>query len=155
MTDRDRPQAHDILERVWRSAEPGRLMGKGHPVGDFLESYKWDVLEERLGYIRVGVHLPDQVKNPRGQLFGGFAPTYVDMIALHTFRAGRPRTEPRTWLATVNMRVDYFEPVTSERFEIESEVVNRRGRMGLIQTRFRDLNGVLLVHALTTLREVG
>ena len=49
-------------------------------------------LERREGVLRVLAHLPPQVKNPRGQLFGGFTPTYVDFMAIHTFWAGR---EPR------------------------------------------------------------
>lgn len=152
-TPGDGAAASALLERVWRDAQPGRLMGRGHPVGDFLEAWDWRVLEERPGFLRLAVHLPPQVRNPRGLLFGGFTPTYVDLVAVYTYRAGAPRTTPRRWLATLNMRVDYLEPVVSD-FEIESEVVSRRGRTGLIQTRFRAPDGRLLVFALTTAREV-
>jgi len=140
------------LAAAWLATEPGRLFGRGHRVADFLEAYEWRVLEERAGYLLLDVHLPEQVKNPRGQLFGGFTPTYVDLVALRTVRAGQPRTAPRSWLATVNMRLDYFEPVTRE-FRIESTVLHRRGRTVLVQTRFLDRSGSLLVFALTTLRE--
>jgi acyl-coenzyme A thioesterase PaaI-like protein len=51
------------------------------------------------------------------------------------------------------MRVDFFEPVTGPIFYIESEVKNRRDRTILIETRFRDGAGTLLLLALTTLRE--
>ena len=71
---------------AWTTPEPGRLVGRGHPAGDFLEAWAWEVLEEDVGYLRVAAHLPDHVKNPRGQLFGGFTPTYVDLIALFTAR---------------------------------------------------------------------
>ena len=59
--------------------------------GDFLEAYDWTVLEERVGFLRLDAGLPDHVKNPRGQLFGGFTPTYVDLVALNTVRAGPDR----------------------------------------------------------------
>ena len=72
----------------WSAPEPGRLMGRGHMAGDFLEAYDWTVLEERVGFLRLDAGLPDHVKNPRGQLFGGFTPTYVDLVALNTVRAG-------------------------------------------------------------------
>ncbi len=140
----------------WATPEPGRLVGKGHPAGDFLEAHRWDVLEERDGYLRIGVHLPEHVKNPLGQLFGGFTPTYVDFVALFTVRAGSDRSRGiwRGWLATTNMRIDYFEPVKSPRFEIESRLVKRRGRTCFVETRFLESGAELAVFALTTLREV-
>lgn len=142
------------LTRAIESAGPGRLLGKGHSVGDFLEAHEWRLLERRPGYLRLDVHLPDHVRNARGVLFGGFTATYVDLVAVHTVRAGEPRGA-RRWLATVNLRVDYLEPVSGPRFEIESEVVNQRGRVSLVQTRFRDAAGRLLVFAMTTIREAA
>ena len=70
--------------RAWGSPPPGRLIGRGHPAGDFLGAHEWDLLEEREGFLRISAALPDHVKNPRGQLFGGFTPTYVDLVALFT-----------------------------------------------------------------------
>jgi acyl-coenzyme A thioesterase PaaI-like protein len=101
------------------------------------------------------VHLPERVQNFRGQLFGGFTPVYVDFVALHTFRAGRAQSAVRHALVTMNMRVDYFEPVVPPRFRVESQVIHRRGKIALVQTRFLDPAGTLLVFALTTLRELG
>jgi acyl-coenzyme A thioesterase PaaI-like protein len=142
--------------RPWARVEPGRLVGKGHPAGDFLEAYRWQVLEERAGLLRLRAHLPEHVKNPRGQLFGGFTPTYVDLVALFTVRAGPERQSGgiRSWLATTNMRVDYFEPVVGPDFEIESRLVVRRGRTNFVETRFLDAAGRLCVFAVTTMREV-
>ena len=139
----------------WRNPEPGRLVGRGHPIGDLLEAHEWRVLEERNGYLLLDCALPARLRNFRGSLFGGFTPVYVDLVALHTFRAGRVRGSPRHPLVTVNMRTDYFEPVVSDHFRIESEVVHRRGRTCLVQTRFFDAHGTLLVFALTTLRELA
>jgi acyl-coenzyme A thioesterase PaaI-like protein len=127
-------------------------MGRGHPVGDYLEAHEWELLEERAGFLKLRVRLPPQVRNPRGDLFGGFTPTYVDLVALLTFRAGEPAGTARRWLNTMNMRVDYFEPIR-DGFLIESEVINRRGRNGWVETRFLDDAGTLLAFALTTLRE--
>ncbi len=143
----------DRLRRAWAPSEPDRLMGRGHPAGDFLEAHEWRIEDEREGFLRLRCHLPDRVRNPRGELFGGFTPTYVDLVALHTVRAGR-RQEPGGWLTTADMRVDYFSPVSDERFLIESEVLNRSGRTHHVQTRFLDREGNLLALAMTTLIEL-
>jgi acyl-coenzyme A thioesterase PaaI-like protein len=140
----------------WREPEPGRLIGKGHPAGDFLEAYNWTVLEEAPGLLRVRATLSEQVKNPRGQLFGGFTPTYVDLVALLTVRAGERRGKQgfRAWLATTNMRIDYFEPIVSPQFLIDSRLLKHRGRTRMVETRFFDPEDTLAVFALTTMREV-
>ena len=141
----------------WSAPEPGRLMGRGHMAGDFLEAYDWKVLEERVGFLRLDAGLPDHVKNPRGQLFGGFTPTYVDLVALNTVRAGPDRAARRgirNWLATTQMRIDYFEPITGPRLVIESELEKQRGRTSVVLTRFFQ-DGELAVLATTTMREVA
>lgn len=144
-----------MQERPWAVPEPGRLVGRGHPAGDFIEAYEWVVLEEREGYVRLDAGLPERVKNPRGQLFGGFTPTYVDLVALFTVRAGPERlTEGnRRWLATSHMELDYFEPIVGPRFTIESRLEKRRGRTNFVLTRFFQ-DGELAVLAATTLREL-
>jgi acyl-coenzyme A thioesterase PaaI-like protein len=142
--------------RAWAARQPGQLVGKGHPAGDFLEAYAWKVVEEGEGLLRIRAHLPTHVRNPRGQLFGGFTPTYVDLVALFTVRAGEQRLAQRfrTWLATTNMRVDYFEPIVGPEFLIESRLLKKRGRTNFVETRFFDPPETLAVFALTTLREV-
>lgn len=141
--------------RAWSPAPPGRLVGRGHPAGDFLDAFDWDVLEERSGYLKLRATLPERVKNPRGQLFGGFTPTYVDLVALFTVRAGMERASWRQggWLATTNMRVDYFEPIVGPTFIIESTRERQRGRTHFVATRFFQ-DAELAVFALTTMREV-
>lgn len=151
MTEPDLP----AMVRAWREPEPGRVIGRGHPAGDFLEAYEWKLLETRTGYLRIEAGLPPQVRNPRGQLFGGFTPTYVDMIALMTVNAGGERdARPRSWLATTNMRVDYFEPIVGPTFVIESQLEKRRGRTCFVLTRFYQ-DDELAAHAVTTMREVA
>ena len=54
--------------RAWAPTEPSRLIGKGHPAGDFLEAWRWEVLEESDGHLRLRAQLPDHVKNPRPAL---------------------------------------------------------------------------------------
>lgn len=97
--------------------------------------------------------MPDRVRNPRGHLFGGFAPTYVDLIALFTLRAGARREPRRGWLATVSMRLDFYEPVAGAGFQVESRIQHRRGRNAWIATRFLDAAGTPLLDAGTVLRE--
>ena len=144
-----------FFDRPWASPPPGRLVGKGHPAGDFLEAWAWDVLERTPGFLRIEASLPEHVKNPRGQLFGGFTPTYVDLVAIFTVRSAED-DEPnaRRWLATTNMRVDYFEPITGPRFQMESRLERQRGRSRFVATRFLQ-DGELAVHALTTMRAVA
>jgi acyl-coenzyme A thioesterase PaaI-like protein len=138
------------------TADPRRLIGHGHPAGDFLEAHEWVVLERRPGFLRIDAHLPERVKNPRGQLFGGFTPAYVDLVALFTVISTRdPPHREAGWLATTNIRVDYFEPVVGPRFVIESHLAKSRGRFRFVETRFMDDGGELLVFALTSLREVA
>lgn len=147
----------DPRSHPWVFPPPGRLVGRGHPAGDFLEAWAWDVVDEGPGYLRIDAHLPDHVRNPRGQLFGGFTPTYVDLVALFTVRAGPDRRNPevpRGWLATTNMRVDYFEPITGPRFTIDSARERQRGRTHFVATRFLQ-DDLLAAFALTTLREVS
>jgi acyl-coenzyme A thioesterase PaaI-like protein len=142
--------------RPWTTTDPRRLIGRGHPAGDFLEAHAWVVLERRPRFLRVDAHLPERVKNPRGQLFGGFTPAYVDLIALFTVIGARePAERDARWLATTNMRVDYFEPVVGPRFVIESELAKARGNFRFVETRFLNGAGELLVFALTSLREVA
>lgn len=139
----------------WSAPEPGKLLGRGHVAGDFLEAYDWEVLDKRAGYLRLDAGLPAHVRNPRGQLFGGFTPTYVDLVALFTVRAGTDDlgSVPRNWLATSQMSLDYFEPITGPRFVIESELEKRRGRTNFVITRFLQ-DDELAVLAATTIREV-
>jgi PAS domain-containing protein len=39
------------VRRAFEGRPPGRLMNRGHPVGDFLEAWAWDLLEERRGFL--------------------------------------------------------------------------------------------------------
>ncbi|MEM9894192.1 MAG: PaaI family thioesterase [Actinomycetota bacterium] len=133
---------------------PNRLIGRGHAAGDFLEAYEWEVVEESPGRLVLDVHLPVHACNPLGQLFGGFTPTYIDLVSLLATRAGPDRLNPdvdRHWLSTLNMRIDYYEPVVGPRFQVEATVEHRRGRTYLVTTKMRQ-EGTLAVFALTTLR---
>lgn len=141
--------------RPWLQRDPGRLISRGHPAGDFLEAYEWTVLEESPGHLRLDVHVAESVRNPLGQVFGGFTPTYVDLVALFTVRADRSRDDDaiQEVLSTSSMRIDYLEPLLGPRFVIESQVIKKRGRSYWVETRFID-GGELAVFALTTLRGI-
>lgn len=137
--------------RPWYPTSSDRLLGRGHPVGDFLEAYEWRVLSHAPGRYEIEAHLPPQVKNPRGVLFGGFTSTYVDLVAVrtaHSLGGASPR-----WMSTANMRVDYLEPVADERFRIESRVIHSRGRTHLVEVTMKSIEGQLLTFSLVTLRE--
>ena len=139
-----RPWADDIPE--------GRLVNEGHSAGDVLEAHEWRVLDREPGLLRVECHLPPALLNPRGQLFGGFTGTYVDFVALYTLR-GDP-TSPRGFQSTLNMRIDYFEPIVGPTFIVEGRVINERGKNALVETRF--LQGdTMAVYAIATMRDLG
>jgi acyl-coenzyme A thioesterase PaaI-like protein len=142
----------DYIRAIWRDPPPGRLMGPGHPAGDFLDGPDWRVLEEGEGRLVVDVPLVNPAKNFRGHLFGGFAPAYIDLIALRTVSAGA-RAKPHGWLVTLNMRIEFFEPVEGPRFLIESRIVNRRGRTLLVEVLFKDDLGKMLLFATLMLME--
>jgi acyl-coenzyme A thioesterase PaaI-like protein len=143
------------VRNAWKYPEPGKFIGRGHPIGDFLEAHEWKLLEEEKGHVRIQAQLPANVRNLRGQLFGGFTPTYVDFIALHTIRAGTDRTKPWGYfLATTNMRVDYFEPITAPHFSVDSRLVIERGRTCFVECRFYNADGHLAVFALATMRKL-
>lgn len=126
--------------------------GRGHAAGEFLESERWQILEEREGYLLIEAHLPPHVLNPAGQLFGGFTGTYVDYVALRTCWAGRTE-RGGGWLSTVTMQIHYLEPVLPPKIRLRSAVVTRRRRTYLVETRFEDLEGRVLVYATTSLLE--
>lgn len=150
------PSAAEAVRRAFLAREPGRLLGPGHPVGDLLDAPAWELLEEDDGRLRVRAHVADAVRNARGQLFGGFTPAYADLVAVCTVRAGQT-VEHRFeggWIVTLNLRVDYFEPIT-DRFLMESRVVRRRGATTWVETRFVDEAGELLALSFATLRETG
>lgn len=157
-TARRRRTAREVREFLlaWDRRRPGQFIGKGHPVGDFLEAHAWRVLEEADGQLRVRAHLPRQVRNLRGQMFGGFTPTYADLVSVFTVHAGRLPGAPalRCWLATAGLRLDYFEPIRGPAFVMDSRLMRTRGQTHFVETRFEDEDGVLLAFAVTTLREV-
>jgi acyl-coenzyme A thioesterase PaaI-like protein len=140
--------------RPWADTEVGQLVAKGHGAGDVLEAWKWKILDESPGLLIVEAHLPDQLKNPQGQLFGGFTPTYVDFVSLYTVHTGSGDNDPtseRHWLTTINMRCDYYEPIVQPTFVIRGELVNQRGLTSLVATKFFQ-GEVMAAHAITTLR---
>ena len=139
--------------REWlRQCSPG-LFAPGHVATDFLAADDWRVLREELGILHLEIPLPDQVRNPRGVLFGGFAATYIDVAAIATLEAGRSSGERDAFAITVNMRVDYFEPLSGDRFEIESRVVKSRRRSHFVESRFMAPDVGLAIFAFTTLRD--
>ncbi|MEM7413162.1 MAG: PaaI family thioesterase [Myxococcota bacterium] len=122
--------------KAWSTEDPERLVGRGHPVGDFLAADRWVVLEREPGRLRVRCALVEAVRNPKGELFGGFTPTYVDFFALFVFHQSRAADEPRQWLATTHLRVDYFAPVQGPEFEMAGHVVHKRDRSAHVEIRF-------------------
>jgi acyl-coenzyme A thioesterase PaaI-like protein len=140
------------VRQAFGQRQPGRAIGRGFAIGDFLEAYDWEVLEEGPGELRLRCRLPARVTNPLGQLFGGFTPTYIDLIALLTCRAGRSEDENRAWIATRSMQIEYVEPL-QDGFVAASRVTRRRGAVFWVSTHLLDRRGEPAVLAATCLRE--
>lgn len=119
----------------------------------FLEADHWQLQQIEPGQLEVQCHLPDQVLNSAGMLFGGFTPTYIDLIAIWASMTTLDKTT--AWMITVNMRVDYFEPIVPPGFRALARVLNIRKRDYFVETRFEDERGTLLANGLTTLRKRG
>lgn len=153
MTSEDSPRIPRTVPGVQAELPPGRVMKRGHTAGDFLEAYDWELVEHGDGLLRVRAQVPEHAKNPVGQLFGGFTPTYADLMAILTYRFGLSTDEQSgSWLATLNLRVDYLDPILG-RFEMEGRFVRRRGATAWIEVRFLDPDETVLAFALVTLRE--
>lgn len=139
-----------LADRPWSPKRPDQFVDRGHPAGDFLEAYDWKVLEREAGHYRIDAHLPAQVKNPRGALFGGFTPTYIDLVGVYTARSRFPDGD--YWMMTLNMRVDYLAPVRADRFLLTSRIVHAKERVSLVEVQMLDHEDELLVTSLVTLR---
>jgi len=140
-----------LADRPWNPKRPDQFVDRGHPAGDFLEAYDWKVLEREVGRYRIDAHLPQKCKNPRGALFGGFTPTYIDLLAVYTVRSRFPDGD--YMILTLNMRVDYLAPVRSDRFLLESRIVHAKDRVSLVEVQILDHERELLVTSLVTLRK--
>ncbi len=125
----------------------------GHNAGDLVEAQQWKILRQEHGLVEVDVHLPDHLRNPRDQLFGGFTGIYVDMISIFTVRTLFNDENAFQWSATVNMRIDYFAPVLGPRFLLKGELIRDGRSTCLVATHFSDVDGHKLVYAITTLRK--
>ena len=134
------------------SARPTFLQ-PGHNAGDLVEAQQWKILRQEHGLVEVDVHLPDHLRNPRDQLFGGFTGIYVDMISIFTVSTLFNDENAFQWSATVNMRIDYFAPVLGPRFLLKGELIRDGRSTCLVATHFSDVDGHKLVYAITTLRK--
>jgi acyl-coenzyme A thioesterase PaaI-like protein len=85
----------------------------------------------------VEVPLRPWLRNPLGQLFGGFTPAYADMLSFRVARSGELTSrDSSSWYATTGIRVDYLEPITAELFQVECQLLKARGKSMLTATRF-------------------
>ncbi len=55
------------------------------------------------------------------------------------------------WTTTINMRVDYYEPIVGPRFLIEAKVEHRRGKTSTVVVKMYQ-DDLLATYAYTTLR---
>ncbi|HBN16239.1 MAG: PaaI family thioesterase [Pseudomonadota bacterium] len=129
------------------------FMRPGHCAGDLLEAPQWKVLAQSHGFVDIDAHIPDQVLNPRQQLFGGFTGTYVDMVALYTIRT-MFGSRHDYWITTVNMRIDYLAPVTGPRVRLTGELINQGRSTSLVAVTFYGPDGEKQVYSIVTLRVI-
>ena len=127
------------------------FMRPGHCAGDFVQAAQWKILREERGLVEVDAHIPAHLLNPRKQLFGGFTGTYVDMISIYTIRTLYD-DHTSFWASTINMRIDYLDPVFGPRVLLRGELIKQGKSTSLVATHFLDADGNKLVYAITTLR---
>jgi acyl-coenzyme A thioesterase PaaI-like protein len=124
------------------------------PMGSIAAQFdvaNWKVLSEQPGFVRVDVPLHPWLRNPLGQLFGGFTASYADMLTFRVARSGDLTTrDSSSWYATTGMRVDYLEPITAEHFQVECHLLKARGKSILTEARFYQ-DDVLAAFAVTTM----
>ncbi|HAN08176.1 MAG TPA: hypothetical protein DCP89_06705 [Acidimicrobiaceae bacterium] len=148
------PNMTHVMENFeeWSLNVPeGKLASPGLAPFDLLEIERWNILRDIEGELDVECHLPACALNPLGQLFGGFTAAYVDIISLYT--AKRDCGDRLGFQSTINMRIDYFEPILDKPFIAEGRIVNRRGDNRLISTRLLQ-DGNSCAFALTTMRHM-
>lgn len=124
---------------------------RDHNAARLLRAYDWTILNIGPGHLEVQCDLPNEVLNLGGSLFGGFTPTYVDLISIWTCMT--LLAPELAWLSTVRLEVNYFEPIVSPGFRVEGIVRNVRKRDYLVETAFRDSDGRLLALGITALRK--
>ena len=98
--DRADPTSEDPLARAWATIEPGRLVARGHPAGDFLEAWAWDVLERTTGTCGSRRTCPTTCAIRRGALRRLHADLRRSRRAVHralTHRTSRARTVIVGW----------------------------------------------------------
>ncbi len=125
---------------------------RGNSPASYLEAERWQLQKIGPGQLDVQCHLPECVLNSAGMLFGGFTPTYIDLIAI--WASMTTLGGEAAWMVTVNMRVDYFEPIVPPGFRALARVLNIRKRDYFVETRFEDEQGTLLANGITTLRKI-
>lgn len=127
-------------------------MARDNSPASFLEADRWTLQELADGRLDVRCHLPEKLLNPVGTLFGGFTTTYIDLISIWASMSAQ--TDPSPWMVTVNMRVDYFEPISPPAFRALARVLNIRKRDFFVETRLEDNQGTLLANGITMLRQI-
>jgi len=75
------------------------------------------------------------------------------MMAIYTLRTLYPYRED-FWITTINMRIDYLEPVLGPRMIMRGELINQGRSTSLISVTFLDGQGTKLVYSLVTLKRV-
>lgn len=151
MTDKQKESTVNPIDGANRPI----FLKPGHNAGDLVESHEWNVLRLDPGLVEVEVHLPEHLKNPRDQLFGGFTGIYVDMMAIWAVRSKFDDADGMGWATTINMRIDYLEPVNGPRFRLRSELLKDGKSTCLTATDFMDLEGNRLVYAIATMKKHG
>ncbi len=132
------------LEVMRRTLAEG---GARSPISALMD---FDLVEAEAGRVAfVGRPGPQHV-NPIGIVHGGFAATLLDAAL---WSAVQTTIEPGQGNTTVDLKVNYFRPMTADMGEVrcEAEVVNRGGRMAFAEGRITDSAGKLYAHGASTL----
>ena len=127
-----------------------RVLAEGggrSPISALLD---FDMTHAEVGRVKFVGRPGPQHLNPIGIVHGGFAATLLDAAL---WSAVQTTIEPGFGNTTVDLKVNYFRPMTAQMGEVTCEawIVNRGSRVAFAEAQVSDAAGKLYAHGASTL----
>lgn len=107
-------------------------------------------------HVALGVRVEPRHCNSAGAAHGGFVATLADLALIHAVGVARERAgQPKAWLATINLSVDYLGPPREGCWlEVRARVTRLGGRIAFTEgTMLADGEPVARVSAVFAIKE--
>ncbi|WP_296596114.1 PaaI family thioesterase [Phenylobacterium sp.] len=142
--ERGRYAGHNGLDVMRRTLAEG---GARSPISALMD---FDLVRADLGHVVFEGRPGPQHVNPIGIVHGGFAATLLDAAL---WSAVQTTIEPGQGNTTVDLKVNYFRPMTADMGLVtcEATIVNRGSRIAMAEGRITDRAGKLYAHGASTL----